>query len=378
MKFVTKKPPIVNSQEKSLKRLLTLHIALIIISLSAILMNGFYNVADGEVFNLDQSFAVFGMIVIGAVTAFIVELLYALSEGDTSKFTSYRGFIDPLNTGILIALLLPATTPAFVLVLSVIIGTYAGKLVFGGRGYYIFNPALVGALFANASFASQLSLGEDVNGEAIITPLQGLKEVFTSGAMQTLELQDLLIGNYAEIAVGSTSVIVLLLLFVYLWLNKVVDLRLSGSFLLTVLFMSFGIGYILWAFDNGSALNYMVVNTLTGLTLFGAVFLVSESVSTPTSRETKLIFGVTVAILMMLIRTVSDSVEGLVYAVLFGNMITPFINRTVRRSNQKTLWTTVAVLAVIVIGVTIAIGFVLQGRLIDVFQTELGMMGGLY
>ena len=370
MKFTTKKPPIVSSPDKSYKRLLSLHIALIITSISAIFMNGFYNVPEEATYNLDQSFTVFGMLVVGAVVAFLVELLYALAEGDTSKFNSYRGFVDPINTGLLIALLLPITTPIYVLVLAVIVGTYVGKLVFGGRGYYIFNPALVGVLFVTISFGSQL-----VFDEGVVTPLQGLKQVFTEGASLNLVLKDLFIGNFAEISVGSTSIIALIVMFIYLTLTKVIDLRLAGSFLLTVIFMSFGIGFILFEFDPTN-FAYIIVNLLTGLTLFGAIFLVSESVSTPTSRETKIIFGVTVGLLMMLFRTVSENVEGLIYAVLFGNMITPFINRTVKRSNTKSLRITIAVLAVVVIIATIAIGFMLQGRLIELQET-VAMIGGM-
>jgi len=315
------------------------------------------------------------MLLVGAIVAFLVELVYSLSEGDTSKFNSYRGFVDPINTGLLIALLLPITTPIYVLVLAVVVGTYVGKIVFGGRGYYIFNPALVGVLFASVSFSSQMGFAE-----GIVTPLQGLKSVFTEGTMQTLNLGDLFIGNFAEISIGSTSIIVLAILFVYLISTRVIDLRLAGSFLLTVLVMSFGIGYILWAFDNGSAVGYVIVNFLTGLTLFGAVFLVSESVSTPTSRETKIIFGVVVGLLMMLFRTVSENFEGLIYAVLFGNMITPFINRTVKRSNPKSLRITIAVLAVVVLIATVAIGFMLQGQLIELqsaAEESLAMIGGM-
>ena len=118
MKFITKKPPIVSSPDKSYKRLLSLHIALIITSISAIFMNGFYNIPEEAGYNLDQSFTVFSMIVIGAIVAFLVELVYALSEGDTTKFNSYRGFVDPINTGILIALLLPITTNIFEILIS--------------------------------------------------------------------------------------------------------------------------------------------------------------------------------------------------------------------------------------------------------------------
>ena len=75
-----------------------------------------------------------------------------MSSKNTKKFEAYSGYIDPINTGLLIALLLPTTTPVYVLALAVFVGVYAGKLVFGGYGFYIFNPALVGVLFANISF----------------------------------------------------------------------------------------------------------------------------------------------------------------------------------------------------------------------------------
>ncbi len=371
MKFITKKPPIISSPDKSYKRQLALHIALIIMALSAINANLFYNVPEDTWYNLDQAFTVFGMLVVGAGTAFIVELLYALSEGDTTKFKSYKAFVDPINTGLLIALLLPITTPTYVLVLAVVVGTYVGKLVFGGRGYYIFNPALVGVLFVTLSFGTQLAFPEGV-----VTPLQELKMVFTEGSMQTMTLLDYIFGNFPEIAIGSTSVIALIVMFIYLSITRGIDLRLSGSYLITVLVMSFGSGYILWAFDNQSALSYVIVNLLTGLTLFGAVFIVPESISSPTSRETKIIYGVTIGLLMMLFRTVSENVEGLIYAVLFGNMITPFINRTVKRSNAKSLRITIVVLIVVVLVATVTIGFMLQGRLIEL-QEAVTMIGGM-
>jgi len=368
MKFTTKKPPIIQSSDKTYKRSLSLHIAIIIISLSAIVMNGFYNVADGELYNLDQSFTVFGMLAIGAVIAVIVEVFYRLSEGDTSRFSTYEGFVDPISTGLLIALLLPITTPVYVLVLAVLVGTYAGKLVFGGYGFYIFNPALVGVLFATLSFSGQLA----VTG----TPLMLLKDVFVNGSTWSgIELTNLLAGNYAAIAVGSTSVIMLIILFIYLLVTKVIDLRLSGTYLLTVLFMSFGIGTILWAFEDAT-FAYMIANLFTGLTLFGAVFLLSEPVSTPTSRETKIIYGVTVAVLMMLMRTLSDNVEGVIFAVLFGNMITPFINRTVKRSGRSSLIKTLIGVVIVVVVITAAIGFILQGQLIELNETA-KVIGGM-
>lgn len=378
MKFVTKKPPIVTNNEKTYKRSLNLHIALIVAALGAIILNGLYTypVPDGEIAlfsdGLAQSFKVFSMVLLASGFSVIVELFYALSEGDTTKFSSYKGFVEPINIGILIALLLPITTPTYVLALTVLVGVYVGKLVFGGYGFYIFNPALVGVLFAYSAFSSQLALTGD-------TPLQLLKLAITENqAFSLSNLNDLLIGNYLSTAVGSTSVILLALLFLYLAVTKVIDLRIAGTYLLTVLFISFGVGFILYADTLQMALAYLVVNLITGLAVFGAVFFVSETVSTPTSRETKIIYAVTVASLMMVFRTLSDNVEGLIYAVLFGNMITPFLNRTVKQSNKKALIKTLVSVVIMVVIITVAIGFMLQGQLQEAINTtEAFVIGGI-
>lgn len=366
MKFVTKKPPIVQSSQKTLKRTMSFHYALIFISIVSIFTSGRYNIVEGN-FNLDQAFQAFGMLVIGAFVAVMVEIFYRITEGDTSRFEKYEGFVDPINTGLLIALLLPITTPVYVLALAVIVGTYAGKLVYGGFGYYIFNPALVGVLFVTISFSGQLL----VSG----TPLQSLQAVFTGGTFEA-NLQALLLGEYQEIAIGSTSAIALIVLFFYLLASRVIDIRLSGTYLLTMAVMSLGIGFILWTFDGGITLTYTLVNLLTGLTMFAAVFLLSDSVSTPTSRETKIIFGVTAAVLTMLMRTLSDNAEGVIFAVLFANMITPFINRTVKRSNRAALIKTVIGCAVVVIVVTVMIGFIAQADIIEATQVAT-VLGGI-
>jgi len=364
MKFVTKKPPIVQSSAKTVKRTLSLHIALLVVSVAAIVTNGLYNIPENQSFHLEQAFSTFGLLAVAAIIAVIVELFYRLSEGDTSQFNSYVGFIDPINTGLLIALLLPITTPIFALILAVVVGTYAGKLVFGGFGYYIFNPALVGVLFVTLSF------GSIFNG--LDTPLLMLKDVYQGALFHGVPVTQLLFGQYQEIAIGSTSFVVLVVLFAYLLISKVIDVRISGVYLLTVVLMSLGIGFILWGFTGTVTLDYVVVNLMTGLTMFAAVFLLSDPVSTPTSRETKIIVGVTVAVLMMVMRALSSNSEGVIFAVLFANMITPFINRTVKRSNKQALLKTIIGCVLFALIATVAIGFMVQSQIIDNASAVIG------
>ena len=369
MKFITKKPPIVRNSQRTYKRSINLHFALIIVAIVAVVLKAYTKVPETATYTaLDQSFKVFLMLAVGAFVSVIIELFYSLSEGTTKKFDSYKGFVDPINTGLIIALLLPTVTPIYVLILAVIVGVYAGKLVFGGYGYYIFNPALVGVIFANISFNSQLAV--------LDTPLMLLKRALNGETFNITNMFEMFVGNYEALAIGTTSVVLLVIVFIYLLITRVIDIRISGTFLLTVLVMSFGIGFINFYVDGNmtGVINYTVINMIAGFTLFAAVFLVSESVSSPTSRETKMIYAVVVAVLMMLVRVLGNNAEGIVFAILFGNMITPFINRTVKRSDRKALIKTSLILVFSVLFITVFLGFILQGKLIDIFASIGGIL----
>ncbi len=369
MKFITKKPPIVSNSQRTYKRSINLHFALIIVAIAAVVLKAYTKVPETVTYTaLDQSFKVFLMLAVGAFVSVIVELFYSLSEGTTNKFDSYKGFVDPINTGLIIALLLPTVTPIYVLILAVMIGVYVGKLVFGGYGYYIFNPALIGVIFANISFSSQLNVGD--------TPLMLLKRALNGETFNVTNMLEMFIGNYNALAIGTTSVVLLAVVFVYLLITKVIDIRISGTFLLTVLIMSFGIGFINFYVDGNmnGVISYTVINMVAGFTMFAAVFLISESVSSPTSRETKMIYAVVVAVLMMLVRVLGHQAEGIVFAILFGNMITPFINRTVKRSDSKSFLKTSLILIFTVLFITVSLGFILQGKLVEIFASIGGIL----
>ena len=272
MNFTRTKPPIKFNQQRSLKRSLNLHIALIVLSIASLLLKAFTVVPEGAAYTaVDQAFKAFLILAVAALTSLIVELFYSISEGTSNKFQKYESFIDPINTGLIIGLLLPIVTPIYVLVLAVIVGVYAGKLAFGGYGFYIFNPALVAVLFASLSFGGQMA----VSG----TPLLLLKESM-AGATYNFNVLDLLIGNYEAVAIGSTSVILLTLTFIYLCVTKVIDIRTSLAYLLTITLLALGIGFINFGVEG--MISYTFVNLVTGLTMFGATFLVAETVSSPT------------------------------------------------------------------------------------------------
>ena len=347
MEFLTKKAPIVFNTSRSYKRSLTLHFSLILVTLvSLAIQMSIHSTAD--------SFNAVLMVAVSVALSLVFEVFYALSERNMEKFESYSGFVGPINIALIVALLLPYSTPIFVVAVAIFIAIYPAKLVYGGDGYYIFNPALVGVLFVQISFEGALALTG--------TPLMLLKETM-EGASHTFELWPLFTGEYVGFGIGTTSVILLSLVFMYLVITRVIDLRISATFLIAMFFLTLIIGYY-----NGYWLDYVLINMITGYTIFGATFLVSETVSSPTSRETKIIYATVVALLTVMVRVIGAQVEGLVFAVLFGNMITPYLNRTVTRSNKKTLIKTLIFVSLLVIVSGFALGYISLENIKDATQ----------
>jgi len=303
---------------------------------------------------------------VAVAVSLIVEVLFKLSKKES--YDSWIKFIKDcyckeniLMIPLLSVLLLPLHTPLYLIVVAVIMSVWIGKLVFGGYGFSIFNPGVVGVLFVQLSFKAQLAFPADMDGNY---PLQLLKTATQNMNIARLHPYDALLfnGGYG-MSVGTASIGLLILLFIVLSIIKAIDWRVAITYVLTV----FGIT----AFMGG--LVYAQEHVLSGLVIFGAVFLVSENVTSPTSRETKLLYAVIVGLITVMVRTIGSNVEGVLFAVLVGNMFTPYLNRTVKQSNIRGLLK-VAVFAIIVI---VAAGFALNAIIEARSVTELAEFVGV-
>ncbi|MFK5883177.1 MAG: RnfABCDGE type electron transport complex subunit D [Candidatus Izemoplasma sp.] len=348
MEFKTKKAPIIRNHSRSYKRSLTLHFALILVTVVSLFI-------QTRIHTLEDSFNAILIIVVAVLLSVVFEVFYALSDKNLQKFESYQAFVSPINIALVVALLLPYSTPIYVVALAIFIAIYPAKLIYGGDGYYIFNPALVGVLFVQISFESVLTL--------VGTPLMLLKETM-EGATHTFDILELFTGEYVGLGLGTTSVILLSMAFIYLVVTKVIDLKISGTFLISMFVLTLIIGYF-----NGYWLDYVLINMITGFTIFGATFLISETVSSPTSRETKIIYASIVALMTVMVRVLGGQVEGIVFAVLFGNLLTPYLNRTVKRSNKKTLIKTLVFVTVLIVGSGIALGYISMNNIEDALES---------
>ncbi|MHB1863525.1 MAG: RnfABCDGE type electron transport complex subunit D [Gemmatimonadaceae bacterium] len=239
-------------------------------------------------------------------------------------------------TGLLLGLTLPAGMPLWMVFLGGAFGIGFGKAVWGGLGQNVFNPALVGRAFLQASFpvaittwptvgGSFFSLKGDlfaapfmhpvVNAVTSATPLGLLKFEGKGSALASL-----MIGNRGG-SIGETAALVILAGGAYLAWRNYLNWRIPASILLTVAAFS----AIVHAIDPSKPDAMFML--FSGGLMLGAVYMATDMVTSPVTNGGRWVFGVGVGILVVVIRIWGGLPEGVMYAILFMNALVPFINR---------------------------------------------------
>lgn len=226
-------------------------------------------------------------------------------------------------TGLLLALILPPNFSLVFTALGAIVSILIGKEVFGGLGFNIFNPALVGRAFLQAAFPVPMttwimpSLGVDAVSSA--TPLASFK--FDQVAA---DMMPMFLGNTGG-CIGETSSIAILLGGLALVAMKIVNWRIPVSMLAGVILF----GGILWLVDPVAFVNPLY-HILAGGFLFGAFFMASDWVTSPITNKGIWIFGFGISLVLIMIRIFGGVPEGVMYGILFMNTFVPLINKYTR------------------------------------------------
>jgi Na+-transporting NADH:ubiquinone oxidoreductase subunit B len=238
-------------------------------------------------------------------------------------------------TCVLYTMTLPPSTPFWIAAVGIAFGVFFGKMVFGGFGKNIFNPALVGRAFIYVSFPEPMTihwtkvsaglpgglgtyLNEGIEMISQATPMLAYRD---SGAMEPMF--NLLIGNISG-SIGETSAILIILAGAYMIYKKVASWEtmagcITGFLVLsTILFMS-GIEQV----PNP------LFGLLAGGLLFGSVFMATDPVSSPRTKEGKWIYGIIIGIVTVIIRGFALFAGGVMFAILIGNTFAPIIDEAV-------------------------------------------------
>ena len=231
-------------------------------------------------------------------------------------------------TGVLLAFNVPSNLPIWIILIGALAAIGIGKMSFGGLGNNIFNPALVGRVFLLISFPAQMTTWPvpDVfpmtytDAETGATILSSLHE----GGAALPSLLDMLIGHIGG-SLGEVSAIALLLGFAFMLWKKIITWHIPVSILATV-FVFTGILYLI----NPVAYVSPMVHLLSGGLLLGSIFMATDYVTSPMSKNGMIVYGIGIGLLTSVIRIFGSYPEGMSFAILIMNAFTPLINSYIK------------------------------------------------
>jgi len=248
-------------------------------------------------------------------------------------------------TGTILALSLPPKLPLWTAVIGSVFAIAIGKMVFGGLGANIFNPAMVGRTFLSASFGLLMTtwtvpatispampaVAQDntLNARTQATPLAwsklAIKNRLGADIYSEEQFRPALIGEVGG-SLGETSAIAILIGGLYLLLRKTISYHIPAAVLIAA-FVFGGIAYLVDSYVYVEPFFHLA----SGGLLLCAFFIATDPVTAPLTRRGMWLFGVGVGAITMLIRIVGEYPEGVMFSVLLMNAVTPLIDRLFKR-----------------------------------------------
>jgi electron transport complex protein RnfD len=240
-----------------------------------------------------------------------------------------------LLTGLILGLTLPPGLPLWMALVGGLVAGGVGKMVFGGLGHNLFNPALVGRAFLQAAFPTAMTTWAAPDGawslrpESLAAPmLHGVDAVTAATPLARMKFEhaatpslDLLLGQTPG-SLGETSALVIGLAALYLIARRALDWRIPASILLTVALFS-GALYLI----DPAAHPTPWFMLMSGGLLFGAVFMATDPVTSPTAPKATWLFGLGIGVVVVLVRRWGGLPEGVMYAILLMNGAAPLLER---------------------------------------------------
>lgn len=237
-------------------------------------------------------------------------------------------------TGMLLAFNVPSSLPLWQMVIGALVAIGIAKMSYGGLGKNPFNPALVGRVFLLISFPVDMTswplpkaIWTMVDAVTGPTSLGVLKEGVAKGdtvsqlASQLPSLQDLFIGGVGG-SLGEVSAAALILGGLYMIFRKIITWHIPVSFIATVaIFTS-----IMWQVNPEHYINPMF-HLLAGGLMLGAIFMATDMVTSPMTYKGMIVYGIGCGVLTVLIRLWGSYPEGVSFAILIMNAVTPLINK---------------------------------------------------
>ena len=304
----------------------------------------------------------------------VIMMVLAVCAGCATEAVYYKATKQDIKKGILssypwvtamiLTLISSIDNSYYAIVVSVVIAIIFGKLVFGGFGQNIFNPAAFGEAILMNSFAAAKS-ADFATGA---TPTQAMN---TYGWMLSAEnfnamvdkyggLGRMLLGQYPS-TIGSTCAILILICGIVMIIRKDIDWQAPVFYIGTIFVVSLLIGLM-----HGAGVWYAVFQVLAGGVMFGGVFMMTDPVTLPVTIPGRVIFAVGAACFTLIFRLRSNMADGVLYSILLMNMLTPAIDKLMDGNQIKNAAKnarTVLIACAVMLAITLGIGFIAEGKL---------------
>lgn len=233
-------------------------------------------------------------------------------------------------TGMLLAMVIPPGAPLWMPAIGAFCAIAIAKMIFGGLGHNIFNPALVGRAILLASFPVAMTtwaLPKGVDSLTTATPLAVIKTMAKVGEINLEKLPsiwDMFIGRMGG-AIGETCALALLIGAAILLIFKIITWHIPASYIGTV-------AIIIGLSQLFGSKNFMMipVHIFSGGLILGAFFMATDMVTSPLTNKGSIIFGIGAGVITCVIRLLGGYPEGVCYSILLMNAFTPLIDKYIR------------------------------------------------
>ncbi len=262
-----------------------------------------------------------GVICLAMSTAILWELL--LNYASRRPITVGNG--NAALIGLLLAMVLPASTPWWIVIIGTFLAIVIGMQIFGGIGANPFNPVALATAILMVSYKAHMDFDSGLVNFTLAfpsstDPLSALK-AFGPDAVSQLSTMDLFLGRQVG-ALGSTCGAAIVLGGLYLILRGIIRWEISLSFIAGTFITA-----LLFNMADPVRFAPPVFHLITGYTLIGAFFLATESSSSPVNFIPMLIYGALGGMMTVLIRNIGAYVDGVIFAILLINLINPLIDK---------------------------------------------------
>ena len=284
----------------------------------------------------------------GLKHSFKERFLYAYKD----KYT-INNVLTPAISAYIFTLIMPAGAPIYAVIVGALVGIIIGKLVFGGTGSNIFNPAVVGMLFAKLCFGSQYVAFVDTWFYQVPDTITGATPLgyINNGMLSNVgnySLVDMLIGRIPG-TLGEVYKITILIGLIYLLIRRSVDYRIVVSYLGTFTFLILIAGLSVFALNNSvNPFVFTAYNLLSGGVIFGAVFMLTDPVTSPINPPSRYLYGIIAAVVTVFIRLFAALPEGVGFSILIANMLAVVLDHY-EWSSSKYTWKKLLAMGLIVL-----------------------------